>query len=209
MPAGDFFLPLWTDFTAGKNAGILDWYTILVGVAALAALAVHGALWVALKTEGAVEARARRLAGSMAWILGALVALITVASFRIQPHLRESFGARPWGYVFPLLALCGFAGIGIFNRRSRPLPAFLSSCLFLLGMLTSAAFGLYPNVLPSNADPALSLTIHNAATAPYGLRIGLMWFIPGMLLASGYFVYTYRHFAGKVGTSHEPAAPIP
>ena len=69
---------------------------------------------------------------------------------------------------------------------------------FILGMLTSAAFGIYPYVLPSNADPALSLTILNAAAPPYGLRIGLMWFIPGMLLACAYFVYAYRSFSGKV-----------
>jgi len=65
-------------------------------------------------------------------------------------------------------------------------------------MLTSAAFGIYPYVLPSNGDSALSLTILNAAAAPYGLRVGLMWFIPGMLLTSGYFIYTYRSFSGKV-----------
>src|SRR6185295_3954558 len=39
--AGEFFLPLWTDFTAGKNTGILDWYTILIAVAALLTLAMH------------------------------------------------------------------------------------------------------------------------------------------------------------------------
>src|SRR5204862_2143115 len=47
--AGEFFLPLWTDFKAGPDAGILDWYTILVAVAALLTLTVHGALWLALK----------------------------------------------------------------------------------------------------------------------------------------------------------------
>src|SRR5271165_1097528 len=45
----DFFLPLWTDFRAGASTGILDWYTILTGIAALLALAMHGALWVAMK----------------------------------------------------------------------------------------------------------------------------------------------------------------
>ena len=65
-------------------------------------------------------------------------------------------------------------------------------------MLTSAAFGLYPYVLPSNGNQAFSLTVHNAAAASYGLGIGLVWFIPGMLLACGYFVYTYRSFSGKV-----------
>ena len=65
-------------------------------------------------------------------------------------------------------------------------------------MLTSAAFGVFPYVLPARPDPALSLTIHNAATAGYGLKVALAWWIPGMILALGYFVFVYRHFAGKV-----------
>ena len=60
--AGDFFLPLWTDFTTGPDAGILDWYTVLVAVAALLTLTVHGALWLALKNRGALHTRARVLA---------------------------------------------------------------------------------------------------------------------------------------------------
>ena len=65
-------------------------------------------------------------------------------------------------------------------------------------MLTSAAFGIYPYVLPASTDPRFGLTIHNAAAASYGLKVGLAWFIPGMLLVAGYFVYVYRSFAGKV-----------
>ncbi|HYW45580.1 MAG TPA: cytochrome d ubiquinol oxidase subunit II [Bryobacteraceae bacterium] len=204
--SGEFFLPLWTDFTAGKDAGILDWYTVLVAVAALLALTVHGSLWVVLKTEGAVEARARRYAKGAWWGLLAWVVLITLASFRIQPHLKESFAARPWGYVFPLLAILGLAGIRVLDGRHKGLDAFLCSCLFILGMLTSAAFGLYPYVLPSNTDPSIGLTVHNAAAPLYGLRVGLMWFIPGMILACGYLVYTYRSFSGKVtadGQGHD------
>jgi cytochrome d ubiquinol oxidase subunit II len=201
--SGEFFLPLWTDFAAGKDTGILDWYTILVGVGALLTLTVHGSVWVALKTEGAVETRARWLARRLWWGLLAWVILVTLASFRIQPHLQESFTARPWGYVFPLLAIVGLIGMRAPGGRRSGLEAFLCSCLFILGMLTSAAFGLYPDLLPSNADPALSLTILNAAAAPYGLRIGLLWFIPGMLLTAAYFVYTYRNFAGKVKVQEE------
>jgi cytochrome d ubiquinol oxidase subunit II len=197
--SGEFFLPLWTDFTAGKDAGILDWYTLSIAVAALLALTVHGALWVALKTAGDVHQRARMLAKRLWWGLGAAVVAITVASFHVQPHLKVSYAERPWGYVFPFLALVGLVGMRLLGRRREGLEAFLCSCLFLLAMLVSAAFGLYPYVLPSNGDPALSLTVANAAAAPYGLRVGLYWFIPGMLLTTGYFVYTYRSFAGKVG----------
>ena len=168
-------------------------------MAALLALTVHGALWVALKTEGDVHRRARRVAQRVWWGLAAGVAVITLASFHVQPHLQTSFAERPWGYVFPLAALAGLIGMRIRDGRREGLDAFLCSCLFLLGMLTSAAFGLYPYVLPSNGDPAFSLTVSNAAAAAYGLRIGLYWFIPGVLLAAGYFVYTYRSLAGKVG----------
>jgi cytochrome d ubiquinol oxidase subunit II len=65
-------------------------------------------------------------------------------------------------------------------------------------MLAGAVLGVYPYVLPSNGDPQFGLTIYNAAAAPYGLSIGLRWFIPGIVLAAGYFFYVYRHFAGKV-----------
>jgi cytochrome d ubiquinol oxidase subunit II len=196
--SGEFFLPLWTDFTAGRETGILDWYTLLIAVAALLTLAVHGALWVALKTEGELERRVHYVTRRVWCLLAAWVVLITVSSFRIQPHLRESFRVRPWGYAFPLLALVGLIGIPLLTGQRNRLAAFLSSCLFILGMLTSAAFGLYPYVLPSNADQAFSLTVHNTAATPYGLGVGLMWFIPGMLLTAGYFTYTYRNFSGKL-----------
>ncbi len=192
--SGYFFLPLWTDFSIGSQAGVLDWYTILIGLAAFFTLAQHGALWIALKTEGAIETRARRLAARLWWAVLAAVILITLVSFRIQPHLGESFRARPWGYVFPLLATTGLA----LAKLGGEFRAFFGSCLLIVGMLTSVVFGVYPLVLPASSDPALSLTVHNAAAPPYGLEVGLIWFIPGIVLAVGYFVYTYRSFAGKV-----------
>jgi len=193
--SGNFFLPLWTNFRLGREVGILDWYTVLVGGTAFCALLLHGALWVRLKTDGPLQARSQDLAGRAWWALGLLTLVVTVVSFRVQPHLWQSFVERPWGYVFPALAIAGLAGIRFFGSETR---AFLSSVLYLLGMLTSAAFGLFPYVLPSNTDSNLSLTIYNTAPAEYGLRIGLAWWIPGMLLASAYSIFMHRKFAGKV-----------
>src|SRR3989475_12298661 len=65
--SGYFFEPLWTNFRLGEETGILDWYTILVGVLALLALAMHGGLWVQMKTSGAVSSRAGKLAGRAWW----------------------------------------------------------------------------------------------------------------------------------------------
>jgi cytochrome d ubiquinol oxidase subunit II len=200
---GTFFEPLWTDFTAGKNAGILDWYTVLVGLLAFMALAAHGALWLALKTEGLMQRRARIVARWSWGGVAVLTAAVTLATFRIQPQVLHNLTAHPWGFVFPDLALAGLIAMLVFSIRGSDLKAFLSSCAYIAGMLTSAAFGLYPYVLPSNADPKLGLTIANSRAADYGLSVGLAWWIPGMLLVVLYSVYIYRHFAGKVRLNEE------
>jgi cytochrome d ubiquinol oxidase subunit II len=196
--AGYFFLPLWTNFQIGPQPGILDWYTILTGVAALAALTLHGALWLTLKTGGELAARARRIARLGWWAVALLTVAITAASFQVQPHLLERFREAPWGFVFPVIALAGLMGIKLSEGREMELMAFLSSAGYITGMLTSAAFGLYPYVLPATGDKALGLTIQNTASAANGLRTGLVWWIPGMALMALYFVFVYRHFAGKV-----------
>jgi len=95
-----------------------------------------------------------------------------------------------------LLAAIAIAIAGWFAKEDR--ARFLASCVFIVAMLAGAVLGVYPYVLPSNGDPQLGLTIYNASAAPYGLSIGLRWFIPGIALAAGYFFYVYRHFAGKV-----------
>jgi cytochrome d ubiquinol oxidase subunit II len=195
---GDFFLPLWTDFRVGADVGILDWYTILVGVLAALTLTLHGSLWVAYKTDGEVRERAHRYAQRAWYGTAGLTLLVTAATFAIQPQVPANFGRYPFGVVFPLLAVAGLAGVLLYLRPETELRAFLASCVFLLGMLTSAAFGIFPFVLPSSSNPELGLTIYNTATTSYGLKVGLAWWIPGMLLATGYFVFIYRRFAGKV-----------
>ena len=196
--SGSFFLPLWTDFQPAGKAGILDWYTVLVGLLAFVTLTVHGALWIALKNEDLLQHRARIIAK---WAWGAvalLTAVVTLATFRVQPLVLHNLTTYIWGWVFPDLALAGLIAMLVFILRGDDLKAFLSSCAFIAGMLTSAVFGIYPYVLPSNTDPRLGLTIANTQTSSYGLSVALVWFIPGMLLVLAYTVFIYRHFAGKV-----------
>lgn len=201
--SGYFFLPLWTDFGVEGRVGILDWYTVLVGVLAFLTLAQHGALWLAMKTTGEVPRRARRVAGA-AWAGVALMtATVTFFTLQIQPQVWANLTAHPWGFLFPAIAAAGLAGVLIYRAEGNEVRAFLASCAYILGMLTSAAFGLFPYVLPSNTNPSLGLTVHNTAAAPYGLKVGLAWWIPGILLVLGYFIFTYRHFAGKVRMDEE------
>jgi len=196
---GYFFEPLWTNFRLGPNAGILDWYTILVGLAAYFALTQHGALWVAYRTTGELRRRARR-AARWGWV-GAVVftACVTAATFAIQPQVLHNFSSYPWGYFFPLLAIGGLAGaMALLRREDSDRGAFIASCAYLTGMLTSVVFGLYPYVLPASTNPEFSLTVHNAKAADYGLRIGLVWWVIGIALVAGYFVFLYHFSAGRI-----------
>jgi len=133
------------------------------------------------------------------YILAPLVVLVSVLSFRVQPLLLRSFAEHPWGWIFPAFSVGGLLGVALFQRRREEQGAFLSSCGFILGLLCSAAVGLYPNLLPSNADVGRSLTVASVSTSSYGLRVGLFWFVPAFVLALGYSGFVYRHFAGKVG----------
>ena len=201
--SGRFFLPLWTDFGVGGELGILDWYTVAVGVLAFLTLAQHGARWVALKTEGDVQSRAGKVA-SVAWFgVVLMTAVVTVFTMQVQPQVRANLASHSWGYVFPGLAAGGLLVILGGGHGRRCVVAFVGSCTYIVGMLTSAAFGVFPCVMPSNIEPSQSLTIYNSATAAYGMKVGLAWWIPGMILVAGYFVYTYRNFAGKVSLEGE------
>lgn len=195
--SGYFFEPLWTNFQIGEETGILDWYTILVGVLALIVLVMHGSLWVQMKTSGAVNQRANKLAGGVWWGVLALTALVTAVTFKIQPQVKENFVTWPWGFVFPLLVVAGIAGVRFELVRRHERKAFFASCAYLAGMLTSVVFGLYPMVLPAR-NAAYSLTVASAEAGAYGLKIGLAWWTLGIILAGGYFTFVYRSFAGKV-----------
>ncbi|HSQ60677.1 MAG TPA: cytochrome d ubiquinol oxidase subunit II [Acidobacteriota bacterium] len=198
---GRFFLPLWTDFLPGPRPGVLDWFTVLVGLGALAALTMHGALWVALKTNVPVASRARAVSRA-AWAATlVLTGAITWFAFAIQPQIAANLASRPWGWIFPAAAAGGLLGVPLFERAGKETRAFLASCLHLLGMLASAAFGLYPYVLPAVGDPARGLTAAAAAAPEYGLRVGLGWWLVGMALVAVYFTVTYRRFAGKVSAA--------
>jgi cytochrome d ubiquinol oxidase subunit II len=200
---GYFFEPLWTDLDPRSlNPGILDWYTVLIGALAFTALVMHGAHFLALKTEGALQTRARRIA-SRTWLATiALTALGTAATFFVRSNLLINFSARPWGAVFPIIAVGGLLAARFFGARGRDGASLVASALFLAGMLASSAFALYPDVLP--ATTAInSLTVTNAAAPQYGLAVGLVWWIVGMALAAIYFVLIYRLFWGKVQPADE------
>ena len=196
--SGYFFQPLWTDFSPFSGTpGILDWYTVLIGLLALTTLVVHGSNFIAVKTEDDLNARSRRIARRFSFATILLTLFATPATFWVSPEMLRSFNERPYGYVLPLVAVAGLAGMVYFDLRGRDREAFLSSSAYIVGMLTSTVFGVYPKVLPA-VDPANSLTVQNASASTYGMAVGLVWWSIGMVLAVVYFTVIYRLFRGKV-----------
>jgi cytochrome d ubiquinol oxidase subunit II len=200
-----FFEALWTNFRVGPNPGILDWYTITIGMLALATLTVHGAHYIALKTEGDLAVRARRAAALGWWPLVVLTVISAIATVYVRPQVTENFRFYLWGWLIPITVAGSLVVMYLYRHNGRDKAAFFSSTAYIIAMLGGAAFAMYPYLLPATTDPAHSLTIYNAKTGPYSLRVGLIWWLTGIALAIGYFAFLYWSFRGKVTLQEESA----
>ena len=173
---------------------ILNWYGLLIGVFGLVTLAAHGAHFLSWRTTGDFARRARTWAGRL-WVaeLVLFVALIgpTVA---VRKEMITNLTDHPWTLIFPLLAVGSLAAMLVMRRSGLWSRAFLASSLFIVGLLTTMAAGLYPNILPARHGNPHSLTIDNAATGSHALHTAIVWWPFGMVLAGVYFVYAYRMF---------------
>lgn len=190
-----FFLPLWGD---AERPGVLDGFTLSVAVAALAGVALHGAMWIAHRTDGVVQGRARRVARIAAFAAAATTALVTFLAWRVQPHIPARLAEQPWIYAAPALAVAGLAGALVANARGADLAGLGASAAHLVGMLASAALGLYPYLLPATGEASRSLTVENASSGGPSQSIGLLWWIPGIALAIGWQALVHWRFRGKV-----------
>jgi cytochrome d ubiquinol oxidase subunit II len=200
---GYFFEPLWTNFRVGSNPGILDWYTVVTGILAFVTLTVHGAHYIALKTEGELNRRSQQVSKIGWWFLILITLVSLSATIYVRPQVLNNFQLRPWGWIIPVGVLASLLAMRLFVSKARFRGAFLSSAAYIAAMLGGAAFSMYPSLLPATTNPAFSLTIYNARTGAYSLRVGLIWWGLGIALAVGYFTFVYRSFAGKVRLDQE------
>lgn len=197
-----FFEPLWTNFRpnfgAGSSNGILDWYTVLTGVIALVTLTAHGALYIAVKTDGDLNERARRVARWL-WPVQLLLTVVgLIATVSIRPEVLDNYKHHAIGFAIPVLVFGSLAVMMHGMLKQSDKMAFVASALYIVGMLVGAAFALYPVVLPASTDAARSLTIFNTAAGAHGLTVGFAWWTLGLVLALGYFFFLFRMFKGKV-----------
>ena len=200
---GYFFEPLWTNFKLRSQIGILDWYTVLIGVMALVTLAAHGSYYIALKTDRDLGRRARGFA-LLCWpVQFFLTASSLVATYFIRPGIITNYSRHKIGLLVPIVVVVSLGVMLWANPKGKEKLAFIASSLYIAFMLVGAAFALYPVVLPAR-DHVHDLTIYNTAAGSHGLNVGLVWWTLGAALAVAYFAFVYRKFRGKaqVGEGH-------
>ncbi|HEY3350541.1 MAG TPA: cytochrome d ubiquinol oxidase subunit II [Thermoanaerobaculia bacterium] len=200
---GWFELTLFTDFTPAPPAGILDWYTVLVGVFALTALAAHGGAYLAWKTDGVVRERSRRAARTLIAVVAALWAAATLATAAVNPDLLGALSRRPLATLLAAIALLGLGGAFAFLGRGWDLSAFLSSCAFVGGLSIATAVCVWPVMLRAEPDGARSLTALNAGGDPAGLKTALVWLAIGLPLVVAYYVFLFRFHRGRAVAAAE------
>jgi cytochrome bd ubiquinol oxidase subunit II len=198
-----FFLPLWTDWRTRPHPDILDWYTVIGGALGFVALAMHGALYLALKTDGAVQQRAEAVARKL-WPVVSIATLVSIpATVVARPRSLHNYLLHPGSVLAPIAVAAGIAVVAWGMRRGAELTAFLGSCVYLAAMLFGAAAGLFPAMLPSSMDSSRDITVSQALAGEHTLRVGIVWWSFGILLACMYFVFIYWLFRGKVSEHSE------
>ncbi|MFC1705755.1 cytochrome d ubiquinol oxidase subunit II [Planctomycetota bacterium] len=185
-------------YYAGGFFDLLNPFALLVGVTSVAMFATHGALYLAMKTEGDLAKRARTWAGR-AWIAYAVLFLV-VSTWSLVAHQRG-------GVAVPILATVVAAGgiyaVRKFNASGSTGRAFVASSAAIVALLGAVGATLFPNLVPASNDSALSLTVFNASSSQNTLTVMLILALVGMPVVIGYTVYIYRTFRGTVTASDE------
>ena len=181
----------------GNLFTLLNIYGLLGGVLFLLLFLVHGANWLAIKSEGDLQARAASTASKL-WpvLVGIAVVFLVVSAF--STNLYSNFLAYPALFAVILLAVAALFGIRIFLAKKAYFKAWFASAATIVACTFYGVIGLFPNMFPSNIDAAYSLTAHNASSSPLTLKIMLVVVILFVPIVLAYQIWTYFFFKGKV-----------
>ncbi|MET9325608.1 cytochrome d ubiquinol oxidase subunit II [Tsukamurella sp. NPDC003166] len=174
---------------------LLNPYGLLGGVALLGLFLLHGAVFVALKSDGAVRVDARRFAARI-W----LPVTVIGALFVVWTQLAHG---RGWTWAMVALAAAALVAVGLLIRADRELAAFLSTSLAVIGASVLLFGALFPNVLNAT-DPARSISIEAAASSHYTLVV-MSWCTVVLLpLVMIYQAWSYVVFRRRISVAQIP-----
>ncbi|KIA90802.1 cytochrome d ubiquinol oxidase subunit II [Kaistella jeonii] len=195
-----FFLPLWdSSFSPlSKTPGIIDWFTIIIGLISVVTLAIHGANWIILKTNSSINSKLKGVIFKLNIVLTVLTFFSLLVWQIVKPNSLDNFFDKPYLIVFPLIYFTGLIGLFFIKKLKKDIYGFVFSTLVILGGITSSLASLFPVILPSINNVNESLTIYNTAAGEYGLSVALIWGIIGFILLFTYFIVQKRLMSGKI-----------
>jgi cytochrome d ubiquinol oxidase subunit II len=174
-------------------------YSFVIGLFITSIFAVHGALYLLMKTEKKLQEQLERLTPYLFSIFFLFWALASAMTFRHQGQMIEPMLSRPMLWLIVLLVLAALTGVGLAFRRRRFGWAFVCSMGAIALYVILYAVGSFPNLIVSTVDPAhRTLTVYNSSSGELTLRV-LTWLAAiGVPLSGFYFNFVYRTFRGKV-----------
>jgi cytochrome d ubiquinol oxidase subunit II len=181
----------------GNLLTLLNPYGLAGGVLFVLLFAVHGALWLATRSEGDLHARAVKTA-KVLYIPAALMAVVFLGMTWFWTHLWQNLLAAPYLLALPLLAVVGLLGLRIFLAKGAYWKAWFSSSLLIVGAVLFGVAGLFPNLLPSSLDPAASMTAFNSASSHHTLWIMFSVVVCFLPVVIGYQIWVHMKFRDTV-----------
>ncbi len=183
----------------GTLAGQLNPYALLIGALVVATFAMHGAMFLNLKTEGELQRRLETWMWRSFGIFLTTYLLATIATLVFVPRASGKFERFPvLGGAVVVVAVLAIANIPRALYWRKPAQAFASSAATIVALVALFGAALFPNLVTAANDPALSVTISNAASSPRTLTIMLVIAAIGMPFVAGYTAVIYWTFRGKV-----------
>ena len=182
----------------GTQADLLHPYALGVGALAVAMLAMHGAIYLYLKTEGALQARLVQWMWRTFGLFLVLYLFVTIATLVSVPAAIAPFQQAPGLWAIVVLNVLVIANIPRAIYHQRPGYAFLSSSTTIAALVLLFGAALFPNLVMSTVDPSLNLTIRNASSSISTLKIMSLIAVIGMPLVLTYTGIVYWTFRWKV-----------
>ena len=182
----------------GSFLDLVGPYPLLVGLLAVSMVAMHGAIFLYLKTEGAVQERLGRWMWHTWGAFLVLYLLTTLYTFAAVPTAIGNFERFPWAAGIVVLNILAVANIPRTLFHGKYGQAFASTTVCIVCMTALFGLAIFPNLVAARNDPALSLTIYNAASSPKTMGIGLLIAAIGMPFVVAYTAVIYWTFRGKV-----------
>ncbi|WP_119072159.1 cytochrome d ubiquinol oxidase subunit II [Aggregatilinea lenta] len=176
----------------GNFFDLVSPYTIITGLAGVAVFVLHGAIFITMRTEGAVEKRAQDWARKFVMPVIAVCALLAIANYA-QLDLYTEIGANPG--VVPVATAASLLAVGYFVWNRQFTWAFAMMALTMVLALVTYFWFLYPNVMVSSTNSAFSLTVDSASSSDYTLKvmsIVALIFVPIVLVYQGWTYWVFR-----------------